>query len=359
MNPYRYILEPYQGKRTRHTCPACHKPHEFTRYVDTETGHPLAPEVGKCNRENKCGYHLPPAEYFRNRPTARQDETDWRSSEAYKTQYTPPAERPIDYIPKEYLERTRQSLGKNNLIRFLKKLFGEEKAIQLAELYQLGTSKHWRNAGGLAVVFWQIDRHGNIRQAKVMAYNPDTGRRLKAPGSAEVWRNGKYRQETGKPGAYFAGKALLKNRDANLQQCLFGEHLLPLYPNAPVALVESEKTAVIMAGIQPSVIWLATGGSHGARWTAPEVYQALEGRRVILFPDLDKTDEWAEKGKILGAVCHQVTVSRLLEEKAPAVDRREGYDIADYFIKNLLCPEADKSTEKFAKYFIHPLLLRI
>ena len=345
MRIYRYILEPYRGRRTRHTCPACHKPHEFTRYVDTETGHPLAPEAGKCNRENKCGYHLPPVEYFRNHPETSQDKTDWRSSEAYKTQYTPPAERPIDYIPKEYLERSRQSLGKNNFIRFLKKLFGEAKAIQLAELYQLGTSKHWRNAGGLAVVFWQIDRHGNIRQAKVMAYNPDTGRRLKAPGSAEVWRNGKYRPETGKPGAYFAGKALLKNRDANLQQCLFGEHLLPLYPDAPVALVESEKTAVIMAGIQPSVIWLATGGSHGARWTASEVYQALEGRRVILFPDLDKTDEWAEKGKILGAVCHQVTVSRLLEKKAPAVDRREGYDIADYFIKNLLCTEANKPKE--------------
>lgn len=47
------------------------------------------------------------------------------------------------------------------------------------------------------------------------------------------------------------------------------------------------------------------------------------------------------------------------KEKAPAADRREGYDMADYFIKNLLCPEADKSTEKFAKYFIHPLLLRI
>ena len=145
-------------------------------------------------------------------------------------------------------------------------------------------------------------------------------------------------------GAYFAGKTLLKNRNANLQQCLFGEHLLPLHPDAPVALVESEKTAVIMAGIQPSVIWLATGGSHGARWTTQDVYQVLKGRHVILFPDLDKTDEWAEKGKILGTVC-QVVVSRLLEEKAPADDRREGYDIADYFIKDLLCPEAGKPKE--------------
>ena len=160
MRTYRYTLEPYRGRRTRHTCPACQKRNEFTRYIDGETGQPLAPEVGKCNRENKCGYHLSPAEYFRNNPEARQGEDNWRASEVYKTQYTPlkaPAEHTTDYIPKEYLERTRKSLGKNNLVRFLNKLFGEEQALQLAELYRLGTSKHWRNAGGLSVVFWQID----------------------------------------------------------------------------------------------------------------------------------------------------------------------------------------------------------
>lgn len=50
--------------------------------------------------------------------------------------------------------------------------------------------------------------------------------------------------------------------DWELTQCLFGEHLLPLYPDKPVALVESEKTAVICSGLMPRFLWRATGGKQ-------------------------------------------------------------------------------------------------
>jgi hypothetical protein len=169
-----------------------------------------------------------------------------------------------------------------------------------------------------------------------MAYDPETGKRIKKPDGLEVFRKGKYQAqpEDQKPGAYFAGKRLLKNRDANLSQCFFGEHLLSAAPSAPVAIVESEKTAVIMAGINPKVIWLATGGANGARWTEPETFRVLEGRKVVLYPDLGMTNEWDDKAKILNTVC-RASVSTLLEDKAPEADRREGYDIADYFIKQI------------------------
>ncbi len=64
-NTIRFILEPYSGQRTRHTCPGCGAAHEFSRYVDTENGNtPLDDRVGKCNRTNNCNYHYKPKQYF-------------------------------------------------------------------------------------------------------------------------------------------------------------------------------------------------------------------------------------------------------------------------------------------------------
>ena len=48
--------------------------------------------------------------------------------------------------------------------------------------------------------------------------------------------------------------------DWTLSQCLFGEHLLSLCPDLPVALVEAEKTAVICSAVFPEFLWLSTGG---------------------------------------------------------------------------------------------------
>jgi hypothetical protein len=254
---------------------------------------------------------------------------------------TPPPPPPVDYLPRELAIKSLTAFDKNNFLRYLVKLFGDDKARQLAERYKLGTSKHWRNAGGYSVVFWQIDRAGNVRQAKVMPYDPETGKRIKEPDGLEIFRKGRYQPqpEDKKPGAYFAGKRLLKNYKANLVQCFFGEHLLSAAPSAPVAIVESEKTAVIMAGINPKPIWIATGGVNGARWTDRQVFEALEGRRVVLYPDLGMTNEWEEKAKILNAVC-RASVSTLLEDNAPEDDRRAGYDIADYFIKQITRTDA-------------------
>ena len=51
--------------------------------------------------------------------------------------------------------------------------------------------------------------------------------------------------------------------DWTLSQCLFGEHLLPLCPELPVALVEAEKTAVICSAVFPEFLRLATGRLGG------------------------------------------------------------------------------------------------
>jgi hypothetical protein len=61
MNPYRFILEPYKSPASRYNCPQCDEPKTFARYIDTYAGDKqLGDHVGKCNRENSCGYHYTP-----------------------------------------------------------------------------------------------------------------------------------------------------------------------------------------------------------------------------------------------------------------------------------------------------------
>lgn len=333
---HQYQLESYRGQRSRHTCPHCHRPKEFTRYIDTGTAQPLADHVGKCNRESKCGYHYTPREYFRDHPLGR-DPGAWRQSNLWQTCYRPPQEQPIEYIPQAFLEKSCRNYERNNFVRYLIRLFGPGKALQLARQFHLGTSKHWQNEDGLAVVFWQVDRFGKVRQAKVMAYHPGNGRRLKAEDEAYKFsrKNQGYYPDRGKGAkVFFAGKSLL-GKSAHLQQCFFGEHQLADHPESPVAIVESEKTAVIMSGIFPKVIWLATGGTNGARWTDRHVYHCLEGRGVVLYPDLGAYQQWAEKAKILATVC-VVSVSDLLEQKATPADQEAGFDLADFFVKKII-----------------------
>ena len=82
-----------------------------------------------------------------------------------------------------------------------------------------------------------------------MQYNPSTGHRIKDPN---------------KPGRINWLHSILKRRkqlhppDWQLTQCLFGEHLLLQHQDKTVALVESEKTAIICAALMPQYLWLAT-----------------------------------------------------------------------------------------------------
>src|SRR5690606_34441643 len=133
--------------------------------------------------------------------------------------------------------------------------------------YQIGTSKHWRGA----VAFWQIDELNEVRTGKIMLYNEFTGKRIKEPFNHITWAH-----------------RALKLDVFNLKQCLFG---LPLIKesNKPIAIVESEKTAIISSLYLPQLTWLACGGIGNLN---KEVCAPLNGRKVILYPDLSAFDKW-------------------------------------------------------------------
>ena len=201
----------------------------------------------------------------------------------------------------------------NPLYRYFTKVMGKENVDKLFSLYRVGTSKRW----GGATVFWQTDRDGNVRAGKIMGYDAVTGHRIKEPFNHVSWVH-----------------SVRKVQDFRMKQCLFGEHLLSdssaVMSAKPVAIVESEKTALVAAHFVPDFIWLATGGTHGC--FNREAIQVLEGREVILFPDLKATDEWRQRLPMLESVCRRTTCSDLLERIATDEQRSQGLDIADFLL---------------------------
>jgi hypothetical protein len=135
---------------------------------------------------------------------------------------------------------------------------------------------------------------------------------------------------------------------------LFGEHLLKEYPFKPVALVESEKTAVICSAFWPQYIWLATGGKSQLN----DRLQVLRGRKVVAFPDVDGYLEWKEKlSRVRGL---DITVSDVLEKEATFEDRANHVDIADLLIRQHKKEYiAITPVEKYEDPRMHPTFLRL
>ncbi len=108
----------------------------------------------------------------------------------------------------------------------------------------------------------------------------------------------------------------------------FGEHLLQ-GNTKPIAIVESEKTAIIASVYLPQFIWLAAGSKDGLSLNKCQV---LKGRTVIIYPDLNGFEKWTAKAKELSHIA-SFAVSDLLERKATDKEKGEGLDLADYLIR--------------------------
>lgn len=318
---HRYELEKYDGPQTRHTCPVCGQKGTFARYVDTITGEYLSPDAGRCNREDKCGYHYTPKQYFADHPRTDTD----RPAARIPSRRIPPVSRsseaeakPIQYIPSTFV---RKALGYNSaFVSFLCSLF-DRYTLESPTVVRLMSEYYLGHTSSGAVIFWQIDRQMKVRTGKIMRYDPRTGKRIKSTGGAIDWVHSRLKRR----GTLSA--------DWELTQCLFGEHLLERRPHDTVCLVESEKSAIIGSGTMPGYVWVATGGKQNLK---ADKCQCLRGRDVIVFPDLGAFDQWEEQaGQIAAKVGFTLSVSDALERIASDTDRHDGLDIADYLIRQI------------------------
>ena len=102
----------------------------------------------------------------------------------------------------------------------------------------------------------------------------------------------------------------------------------PLGEIEGAAIVESEKTALIMSLVCPDRVWLATGGKANFK---EQMLWPLLGHEVAVYPDADALHDWAVRiaqlNRELGYRLHIPTGYYNLMDHDEA--RREGWDLAD------------------------------
>ncbi len=208
-------------------------------------------------------------------------------------------------------------------------ILSEAQMHNVARRYRLGATHN----GG--VIFWTIDSDDRVREGKVMYYMADCHRdhnRSPTTISSIMKKQGKL------------------PKDFSATSCLFGLHLLretSPCDDTVVAVVESEKTAVICSELIPAipssrhpgrhspVVWLATGGLP---FLSVERLAPLVGHRVIIFPDTDTDGKTFKKWNATAeeaskAFGQPFPVSDILERQASYEQKQHKIDIADLLLE--------------------------
>lgn len=238
----------------------------------------------------------------------------------YRSNYIEPSYVPFDYVVNSFSRE-------NNFFRFLR----NECHVSKSDLERLQCRYFIGSTRNGSIIYWQIDFSGNVRTGKIMQYDAATGHRVK-DGYSVDWVHSKL-QRMDKLG-----------NDFILSQCLFGEHQLHSDNiNNVVAIVESEKSALLGSLVYPDYTWLATGGKCNL---SPYKTSALVNRTVILFPDVDAYDEWKERARHL-FLPKRVIVSDLLQRVATDEERKKKIDIGDWLIDALKQKNAAADMDSF------------
>lgn len=295
---YRYQLEHCSGNKRKLICPNCgHR--TFVPYIDVETGEYVSTEVGRCDRENSCGYHKTPKDFFQENGSGPVKRYWFPKNDAGQSF------RPSGYstLSQSLVEESMTRLAFNNFNVWLREHFDSKKAMEATLRYKVGGHTLWPGA----TVFWQIDQQSRVHTGKIMLYNHHTGHRVKDGHSRITWVH-----------------SLPEFKDFHLQQCLFGLHLLT-EETKTICIVEAEKTAVVASMFFPDALFLATGGISNLR---PETCAPLKDRNVILFPDLGAEDNWRDKAASIPGL-NRCIISNWLHNNSTPEMRAKGLDIAD------------------------------
>ena len=331
----RYRLATYRECKAHRewntTCPSCGRRGKFSPYIDTATMRPVDDrQCGRCNRLSNCGYHLPPRMLASPNPLPKRGLAESAMSAA-------PSLRGRAGGEAAFYEKMRRACEQSqpwgsHLVTWLRTRFPREQVAAALKRYRVGGTPDG------TTLWWQIDEQGRVHTGKAMQYNPLTGHRVKEQGFPVNW----------------AHRMRLYGEPSELvvEQCLFGEHLASPLPlprrgdsntamqdsppweglgEAPLCLVESEKTALIMSLIKPDCVWLATGGKANFK---ESMLAPLLGHEVAVYPDADALTDWYARAvgmnRTLGTRLHIPTWYYDLMNHDEA--RRAGWDLADVIL---------------------------
>src|SRR5699024_12110202 len=107
---------------------------------------------------------------------------------------------PPTFINEDLYQKSLINNNENYFFSFIEQALNKEALEAVKNKYKIGTSRKWKGA----TVFWQIDENLKVRTGKLMLYNKTTGKKSKVN-----WVH-----------------SILKIKDFNLKQCLFGLHLM-------------------------------------------------------------------------------------------------------------------------------------
>lgn len=310
---HRYILDPTKGTATKTTCPHCHGTKCFKRYIDRVTGLYLADDCGRCDHEHNCGYHYTAGQWLKDHAWQRSPSPSQHTSVHAMPKVAIPT--PVYVTFPMWMVEKRHADGTVFMTWLYNVIDNPDVVGDVYEKYMIGMTMT-TSYKTPAVIFWYIDSQGIVHDGKMMWYKSDGHREQMVNWISSRMRN--------------AGKIA---SNAETQKCLFGEHLLPTRPNASVAIVESEKTALVCACRYPKYIWLATGGCGGLN---ADKMKCLTGRRVIIFPDSGKLEEW--RNKLSSVQSCSISFYEGMEQYPPNTD------IADVLLDKLLAPPSAEAT---------------
>lgn len=181
-------------------------------------------------------------------------------------------------------------------------LISQEGMRRAAQRYLLGRSR------SNETVFWMIDDRQRVRDGMV----------------GDSWAS-----------------VLLKERELIDRQwcpqhCLFGLHLISntdLTDNYKICVVESVRSCVVLSERFPKYLWMATGYLANLN---ERLFLPLKGHHVVCFPATDPTGDtyllWLSVAKEARKYGIDISVSRLLEDRASMEQKEQGIDLGAFLL---------------------------
>lgn len=121
------------------------------------------------------------------------------------------------------------------------------------------------------------------------------------------------------------------------QHCLFGLHLLDhteiteITEIQKICVVESVRSCVVLSERFPKYLWMATGYLANLN---ERLFLPLKGHHVVCFPATDPTGDtyllWLSVAKEARKYGIDISVSRLLEDRASMEQKEQGIDLVGY-----------------------------
>lgn len=181
-------------------------------------------------------------------------------------------------------------------------------------------------------IFWQCDERAVLHNGHLMKYYPEGpkfGHRMKDQTDyPTTWIHARMKRAAADP----------FNADTDEASfCLFGQHLMAACPDATINIVESEKTALIMAtayGGAAINLWMACYGIGNLTNTNRLLQPLIEqGKRIALYPDHDGIARWQKAAEEINYERLTVVTEPVTKWWTP--EDGEKADVADIILRYL------------------------